>query len=96
VTSVSLGSFLQGDRVKLRVLRELVRRDGQSIGSLARRTNSRFESVLRACLFLQVIGWVEITAYEGDSRTTRYVRFTQTGREQYPMVFARVVFSTAR
>jgi hypothetical protein len=96
VASFSVRAFLQSDQVKLRVLRELVRKDGQSVGSLTRRTHSRYQSVLRACLFLQVIGWVEIDAYEGDARTTRYVRFTQTGREQYPMVFARVIFDARR
>lgn len=94
--SFSLRAFLLSDQVKLRVLRELVRRDGQSIGSLAKRTHSRFQSVLRACLFLEVIGWVEIDRYEGDQRTTRYVRFTQTGREQYPIVFAKVIFDSRR
>ncbi len=90
--SIPLRTLLLGDQLKLLILRELLRKDAQSVGAVTRKTGARFQSTLRASLFLEAMGWISIEEFPGDTRTTRYLRLTETGREHVRLAFAKVSF----
>lgn len=74
--------LLQSDRMKLEILKALHGEDELTINALRKEVGvSNFNSVKRACLFLETVGLVDIEAKAMGEREYMWVTLTERGQD---------------